>query len=250
VVLKRTAASFRARVAGSRRKATSAARVGATLDELIPPEIADDAFAGIIEEIGATVGVREILEIGSSTGEGSTAAWVCGALRNPERPRLHCLEVSSERYAALVKRWREYEFVHCYHLSSVPLERFPSPADVERFFRDMPHRLNHYDLETVLGWLQQDVDYLREHELSSAGIAQVKGQHGIGVFDAVLIDGSEFSGQAELDEVYGARFLLLDDTETFKNFDNSRRLEADPAYRLVRADPTSRNGFAVYERVS
>jgi hypothetical protein len=250
VVLKRTAASLRVRLADSRRKATSAARVGTALDELIPPEIAGDAFAAIIEEIGATVGVREILEIGSSTGEGSTAAWVRGALRNPERPRLHCLEVSSERYDALVERWREYEFVHCYHLSSVPLERFPSPADVERFFRDMPDRLSPYDLETVLGWLQQDVDYLRAHELSSAGIARVKAQHGIGVFDAVLIDGSEFSGRAELDEVYGARFLLLDDTETFKNFDNARRLEADPDYRLVRADPTTRNGFAVYERVS
>jgi hypothetical protein len=219
------------------------------LDELIPPEIADDAFAAIIEEIGATAGVREILEIGSSTGEGSTAAWVRGALRNPEHPRLHCLEVSEERYAALVDRWREYEFVHCYHLSSVPLERFPAPAEVERFFREMPDRLNPYDLETVLGWLQQDVDYLRDHELSSPGIAQVKAQNDIAAFDAVLIDGSEFSGQAELDEVYGARFLLLDDTETFKNFENSRRLAADPAYRLVRADPTTRNGFAVYERV-
>jgi hypothetical protein len=131
----------------------------------------------------------------------------------------------------------------------VPLERFPAPAEVERFFREMPDRLNPYDLETVLGWLQQDVDYLRDHELSSPGIAQVKAQNDIAAFDAVLIDGSEFSGQAELDEVYGARFLLLDDTETFKNFENSRRLAADPAYRLVRADPTTRNGFAVYERV-
>jgi hypothetical protein len=250
VVLKRAAASLRLRLADSHRKATSGPRVGTTLDELIPPEIADDAFASIIEEIGATAGVREILEIGSSTGEGSTAAWVRGALRNPAHPRLHCLEVSGERYAALVDRWGEYEFVHCYHLSSVPLERFPAPADVERFFRDMPDRLNPYELETVLGWLQQDVDYLREHDLSSPGIAQVKAQHDIAVFDAVLIDGSEFSGQAELDEVYGARFLLLDDTETFKNFENSRRLAADPAYRLVQADPTTRNGFAVYERVS
>ena len=249
MVLKRTAASLHARLGDARRRATPAAPVGTTLDELIPPEIAGDDFAAIIEEIGATVGVREILEIGSSTGEGSTAAWVRGALRNPERPRLHCLEVSAERHAALVERWREYEFVQCYHLSSVPLERFPSPADVERFYRDTPGALNQYDLETVLGWLQQDIDYLREHGLSSGGIAHVKGQHGIEVFDAVLIDGSEFSGRPELDEVYGARFLLLDDIETFKNFDNSRRLEADPAYRLVRADPTTRNGFAVYERV-
>jgi hypothetical protein len=241
---------LRARLAGTRREPPSRARVGTTLDELIPPEIANDALAAVIEEIGGTAGVREILEIGSSTGEGSTAAWVRGALRNPQQPRLHCLEVSVERYAALVERWREYDFVHCYHLSSVPVDSFPSPADVEHFFRDKPERLNQYDLETVLRWLQQDVDYLREHELSSAGIAQVKAWHGIDVFDAVLIDGSEFTGRAELDEIYGARFLLLDDTETFKNLDNKRRLEADPAYRLVRADPATRNGFAVYERVS
>lgn len=231
-----------------RLRSRAAAPAGATLDELIAPEIADDAFAEIIEEIGATPGVREILEIGSSTGEGSTAAWVRGALRNPERPRLHCLEISAERYAALVERWHEYEFVRCYHLSSVPLERFPAPAEVERFHREVDSRLNEYDLETVLGWLQQDVDYLREHDLSSAGIAEVKARNGIETFDAVLIDGSEFTGRAELDEVYGARFLLLDDTEAYKNWDNERRLQADPAYRLVRADRETRNGFAVFER--
>lgn len=242
--------SIRARFSGASREPIAEASPGSTLDELIPPQIIDDAFAEMIEEIGASAGVREILEIGSSTGEGSTAAWVRGALRNPERPRLHCIEVSDERHAALVERWRKYKFVHCYHLSSVPLELFPSPADVERFYRDVPSRLNESDLETVLGWLQQDVEYVREHDLSSAGIAKVKAQHGIEAFDAVLIDGSEFTGRPELDEAYGARFLLLDDTETFKNWDNARRLEADPAYRLVRADPGTRYGFAVFERVS
>jgi hypothetical protein len=70
---------------------------------------------------------------------------------------------------------------------------------------------------------------------------------GIETFDAVLIDGSEFTGSAELDEVYGARFILLDDTETFKNWKNMRRLEADPRYRLVQHDPSTRNGFAVFQ---
>src|ERR671928_19705 len=75
------------------------------LDHLIPPEIKDDEFARVIEEVGATPGVHEILEIGSSAGEGSTAAWIRGARRNPDRPRLHCMEVSLERYAALVEHW-------------------------------------------------------------------------------------------------------------------------------------------------
>jgi hypothetical protein len=218
------------------------------LDHLIPAEITDDAFCGVIEDVASTDGVHEILEIGSSTGEGSTAAWVRGARRNPTLPRLHCIEVSIPRHAALVERWSDHSFVHCYNVSSVPVERFPSTSEVEEFYRDVPSRLREFDLATVLGWLRQDIDYLREHALSSAGIAQIKDQHGIDRFDAVLIDGSEFTGKAELAEVYGARFLLLDDTETFKNWANARALAADPSYRLVQADASVRNGFALFER--
>lgn len=222
---------------------------GSELDHLIPPEIKGDAFAEAIEEVASTVGVGEILEIGSSAGDGSTEAWVRGAMRNPVRPRLHCVEVSIERYGALAERWSEHSFVCCHNVSSIPLERFPSAEDVGRFYREVPSRLREFELETVLGWLRQDMEYLREHGLSSSGIREIKEQHGIDVFDAVLIDGSEFTGRAELDEVYGARFLLLDDTQTFKNWDNALRLEADPAYRLIRSDPATRNGFAVFEHM-
>jgi hypothetical protein len=218
------------------------------LDDLIPAEITDDAFAQLIEDVASTDGIHEILEIGSSAGQGSTAAWVRGALRNPVLPRLHCIEVSVERHAALVKRWSDHSFVHCYNVSSVPVERFPSATEVEDFYREVPSRLRDFELATVLGWLQQDIDYLRDHALSSPGIAHIRARHGIDTFDAVLIDGSEFTGNAELEYVYGARFLLLDDTETFKNWDNTRSLEADPSYRLVQADPLVRNGFAVFER--
>ena len=221
---------------------------GAGLDHLIPAEITGDAFAHIIEEIAATPGVCEILEIGSSAGEGSTAAWVRGALRNPRRPRLHCIEVSTERYAALVARWGDQEFVRCHHVSSVPVDRLASAAEVERFYRDVPSRLRGFDLGAVLGWLRQDIAYLRDNGLSSPGIAEVKERYGVETFDAVLIDGSEFAGRAELEEVYGARFLLLDDTETFKNWQTSRSLQGDANYTVVYADPHVRNGFAVFER--
>jgi hypothetical protein len=232
------------------RRSSTGWAAGSELDDLIPAEIANDSFSAIIEEIASTAGVREILEIGSSAGEGSTAAWVRGAQRNPVRPRLHCIEVSTERYAALVERWGGQEFVHCHHVSSIPIERFPSPTEVERFYEDVPSRLRDFDLAIVLGWLSQDIDYLCDHGLSTSGIAQIKSQYAIETFDAVLIDGSEFAGRAELDEVYGARFLLLDDTETFKNWENARRLQADTKYRVVCADPETRNGFAVFELVA
>lgn len=249
MVLRRVANVLRLRHAHGQADPSRSTDSGPGLDRLIPPEITGDAFAQVIEEIAATPGVREILEIGSSAGEGSTAAWVRGALRNPRRPRVHCIEVSTERYAALVERWGDQDFVHCHHVSSIPVEHLMSSAEVEQFYRDAPSRLRDFELTTVLGWLQQDVEYLRDNGLSTPGIAQIMERYRIETFDAVLMDGSEFAGRAELEEVYGARFLLLDDTETLKNWENSRRLQADPEYRVIRADPHVRNGFAVFERV-
>jgi hypothetical protein len=219
------------------------------LDRLIPPEIKDDRFYGAIADVAAKPGVREILEIGSSSGAGSTEAWVLGALRNLERPRLHCVEVSPTRFAALVERWREHDFVRFYNVSSVPLESFPDEEEVARFHREVRSRLRRTPLPTVLDWLRQDIQYVRERGLSCHGIREIKERLGIDTFDAVLIDGSEFTGKAELEEVYGSRFLLLDDTRTFKDWENERRLRADPSYRLVRTSRWTRNGFAVFERV-
>jgi hypothetical protein len=66
----------------------------------------------------------------------------------------------------------------------------------------------------------------------------------------VLIDGSEFTGRAELDLVYGARFLFLDDVVSFKNYHNFHRLHRDSAYQLRGSDPHLRNGAALFERVA
>jgi hypothetical protein len=236
-------------VARLRRASAPAATSGSPLDSLIAPEIVGDRFHRSIMDVAATPGVHQILEIGSSSGAGSTEAWVAGALRNPTRPQLHCIEVSEARFDALVERWREYEFVCCHHVSSVPLESFPDPATVEAFYRGTRSKLRRTPLEDVLDWLRHDRDYVREHGLSRRGIREIREQHDIETFDAVLIDGSEFTGEAELDEVYGARFLLLDDTQTYKNYENARRLESDPRYRIVVTSRRTRNGFAVFERV-
>jgi hypothetical protein len=236
-------------VARRRRGSSPAAPSGSPLDSLIAPEITGDRFHRAIMDVAAKPGIHQILEIGSSSGEGSTEAWVAGALRNPVRPQLHCIEVSETRFDALVERWREYDFVCCHHVSSVPVESFPDAATVEAFYRGTRSKLRRTPLEEVLDWLRHDLDYVREHGLSRPGIREIREQHRIDTFDAVLIDGSEFTGRAELDEVYGAGFLLLDDTQTYKNYGNARRLEADPCYRLVLASRRTRNGFAVFQRV-
>jgi hypothetical protein len=219
------------------------------LDRLIPPEIVGDEFHRTLERLAARPDVRTILDIGASSGEGSTAALVSGALRNPMRPAIHCIEVSVPRFRRLEERYRDLGFVHCHNVSSVPLDRFPTEAQVDAFRRRVWTRFRFIRRAEVMRWLREDIEYLRRHGLSSDGIRSILAEHAIGRFDLVVIDGSEYTGTAECEAVYGARFIALDDIRTFKNYDNRRRLDADTAYRQIAGSRWLRNGFAVYERV-
>ena len=58
-----------------------------------------------------------------------------------------------------------------------------------------------------------------------------------------LIDGSEFTGSSELDEVYGAKYIILDDINTFKNYYNLQRLYQDSDYTAIAENNSVRNGL-------
>jgi hypothetical protein len=221
------------------------------LDRLIAPQVKRDRFYRTIRLVAASPGVRTILEVGASSGEGSTEALVSGALANPDGPpTIHTIEVSEIRFRALVERYREYAFVRCYNVSSIPAEEFPGEEEVTRFYREVRSKLRNNRLEKVLGWLRQDLAYLREHpELSARGIERIKAAANVDLFDAVLIDGSEFTGERELRLVDGARFVLLDDTRSFKNWRSQERLLADRRYRRIAWSWLRRNGWAAFERV-
>ncbi|HEX8521726.1 MAG TPA: glycosyltransferase [Tepidisphaeraceae bacterium] len=218
-------------------------------DRLIPPEIKDDPLYVLIERLAAEPTVRTMLEIGSSAGEGSTAAFVAGIRASDPTKQLFCMEVSKARFDALRQRYAADAFVKPFNVSSVPAEKFPSEEQVARFYRSTPTALNHYPLEQVLSWLRADVDYLRVSQVQQNGIEQIKHAAGIGRFDLVLIDGSEFTGSAELDLVHGAGLILLDDTRAYKNYDNFQRLFRDPQYQLIVSAPAVRNGFALFKRM-
>jgi FkbM family methyltransferase len=217
-------------------------------DRLIPPEVKDDPFYRAILEFSRSAKIKTVLEIGSSSGEGSTEAFVRGLRENPHRPTLFCMEVSKPRFEALRARYAGDSFVKPYRVSSVGLNKFPSEAEVTRFYNQYLAGRFH-PLPEVLRWLRQDIEYIRSSAAPENGIRQIKHENGIEFFDLVLIDGSEFTGKAELEEVYGARFIFLDDINSFKNFENFQRLAADPNYLLREADRSVRGGYAFFEQV-
>ncbi len=227
---------------------TSKKNKSSQLDSLIAPEIKNDDFYNLIQEIAATSNIKTILEIGSSSGGGSTEAFVKGIENNPYKPSLYCMEVSQTRFAQLQQTYSYADFVKCYNLSSVAVEKFPKKEEVVKFYNNNRTNLNSYPLAEVLKWLEQDIDYVINSSVSENGIRKIKEENGIDYFDIVLIDGSEFTGEAELDEVYGSSIILLDDINTFKNYNNYHKLLKDPSYKLIQHNISLGNSYAVFQQ--
>lgn len=219
------------------------------LNNIIPAEIRDDELYQLIKKLAAESCIESVLEIGSSSGDGSTEAFVMGLQENPYHPKLYCLEVSKNRFAQLKQRYKDSSFVNCYNASSVSISDFPSEREIELFYRWIPSALNDYPLEKVLAWLSQDIEYISSSGVPQNGIQRIKQENGIEYFGMVLIDGSEFTGLAELNEVYGATHIILDDINGFKNRNNYQLLKEDPNYQLVHDNWDLRNGFAVFKKI-
>ncbi len=213
---------------------------------IIPAEIKNDSFYQAIYRISETEDIKTILEIGSSNGAGSTEAFALGIQRNPNKPTLYCMEISQTRFAALQGRYAHEPRVKCYNVSSIPAEAFPSKKEIIDFYYSTHTNLNNYPLQEVLRWLGIDIQYIVSHDVIKNGIEHIKQVNGIDFFDIVLIDGSEFSGKSELKLVYGAKFILLDDINAFKNYENYHSLLQDPHYELIEFNWQLRNGYAIF----
>ena len=215
---------------------------------IIPPEIRNDVFYQLISWISAMEDIKHVLEIGSSSGGGSTEAFVRGLAANPGSPNLHCLEISKARFEVLSKTYAEYDFVKCHNMSSISVDEFPTEEEVRRFYRDENSRIRQYPIDEVLRWLRQDIQYVSEGGVETGAIEHIKRENGIVNFDLVLINGSQFAGDAEFEKLQGAKIIILDDTCTFKTWNVRKRLLADSDYVLVVEDNNLRNGFAVFRR--
>ena len=218
------------------------------LETVIPPEVIDDELAEWLTRLCASERLVNVLEIGSSSGERSTAAIVAGLSKNPNRPRLFCLEMVRSRYEALMRRFANDDFVVCYRASSVPPESFLSEAEVAKFFDEVDTDLKQYGLDTVLHWRAKQLAYVRENVEVTEGIDRIKSAFEIDRFDLVFMDGCEFTGEQDFKRVYGAKWILLDDINTLKSYAAWSSLKADPNYELVHENHALRHGFAVFRR--
>lgn len=219
------------------------------LDNLIPPEIINDELFDTIVELASREDVYNILEIGASSGEGSTKAFLEG-MGNRSGVRLFCFEVSIPRFKKLFKKYIDVDKrIKFFNGSIVFPKEFPGKQLVIDFYNNVSSPLNKYSLDTVLGWLDQDLAYMKEHRIPCLTVHHIKKVFKIDEFDLVLIDGSEFTGLVEFEKIRGAKIIVLDDVCSFKNHYSRLALSVDKSYKLIKENLKLRLGYSVFEKI-
>jgi hypothetical protein len=195
----------------------------------------NDSFGKALEKYSDGLDVG--LEIGGGTGDGSTQCIRTKRLfsieNHPDRIDRHSMNLSAregvsvEGTATLPKLWM-------------------NQLDISEFYGTNKTALNQYPLHQVLGWYHECVEYAQPYTTNA--IEDIHIEHKVD-FNFVLIDGSPFSGEAELRCVRPflaeKAIIALDDVNDIKNLANYHKLKGFA--KLLWEDWSVRNGAAIFE---
>lgn len=229
-------------------------------DVLIPPEIYHDELWHKIKELAARTDVTSALDVGSSSGLGSTAALVEGLKDKPEKS-LDCIESSDVRFRELCGHYQHLSWVKCHLGFSCKWEEFATETDVRAFFQMDISKEFPYPIDAVLGWWAAGMEEIRQRKQAAnypdrlieriISDKRLEKDRCGWSWDLVVLDGGEFTGHADACAVMGSRILVLDDIKCFKNAQVYSYLMSDvyPMYRRLHENRSLRNGFAIFERI-
>jgi len=210
------------------------------------PEILDDKLFYKIIDLIKTEKPRSIIEIGSATGLGSTQAFIRGIRESGANSTLCCIESVLPRYNALVANTSKYGFVRQIRASSVPSTSLMTEQQIDEFWHQNPNlNIRQYSLEMIKSWRTEDIQ--EAADIPHNGIKIAKEILGCDVPEMALIDGSAFSGYAELIELWGTKIIILDDVMDIKNLSSYKKLSMDESYVMIEEDRSYRNGYAVFK---
>lgn len=220
------------------------------------PEITlNDEFGQAISNTIEKYCYTKNLEIGSWDGTGSTQCFIAGMEKLPiafdNNRVLHCVEISPERFLQLADNTKQYEWITSFYMSSITKEQFiPKSFDEiwDSPFNHLPEGELVFPKEMVKGWYDEDMV-----KLSSISKGFLTSKHCLPWYDAVLIDGSEFTGYSEFTLLKDkTKCFMLDDVFTaFKCAQiYDELLYDDPDWELLEFNKTLRNGYAIFRHIN
>lgn len=225
--------------------------------KIIPPEIGKNHKHQMgleLAKLVANENLRTILEIGSSSGDGTTS-YLLNALKarkNKENLKVFLIEISSVRFRKLVENIpKELTFVTPLQLSTVRPKDLPKYNEIFRFIRSTKTKLNDYGFLVVASWLWKDKKYLKKNPslwMNETGLEFVRRALREQPLDIIIIDGGEFTGEFELSAFESCQYVFLDDVNSYKNYANFLKLKESKHYTLISENLEETTGWAAFKK--
>ena len=194
-------------------------------------EIFNDDFWVALHDFSQQAKV--VLEIGGATGDGSTTAFKDASDKGV---LIYSVEALSDRYQQLNLK----PFVTAIYGSTVSAEGYMSEDAMIKFWKEIPTSFSAYSLDFIKQIRNGELELLKQ--IPNNVIDDIKA-------DFVLIDGSAFTGEAELEKtIANARFITLDDIVDIKNYANFHKLSNSPEWNIIYQNQFLRNGAAIFQR--
>jgi hypothetical protein len=222
------------------------------IDKIITPELHKNTqIYHAVQAYLKRVPVKTVIEIGASSGGGTTEALVYGILGGPTKGqgvKMASIEVSKTRFENLKQAYKNIDFFTPYNTSSLPLSSFPTEEELRKFCLE-EYKLAQGECQGEIDRLHLDIQYVRDNGFDTNGIQKIKDDFGVSTFDFACIDGSEYLGFAEYKELPGCDAYLLDDYNVHKNWFSHKALLEHSDYVLFFEEkpiPGFKNGSSMF----
>lgn len=211
---------------------------------LFPDEIDQELFFIIQRIIYDVPSVITMLDVGAGNGNGSTRA-IMEATAGRTDTKLFCIEPDHKKCKALYERYAER--IKIYEGLSVSSSDYMQESELISFYQNSKSIYNFYPYSLIQDMYFSEIIHVKNASKQGNLVQKIKNDAAIDAFDLVVLDGSLFTGKADLAAVYGARFLVLNYVWSSKNFHNFGVLLNDPHYKMAISNLNSRCGYVIFE---
>ena len=218
-------------------------------NSIIPPEVKnDELYAKIIETIEMfSHEISTAVEVGASSGEGSTEAITYGLNKIVGPKKFFTIEASPNRFALLKDRYKHLEWVVPFLGSSVEMNEYLPIDFVKHYHETYNTAFCKYGLDFLVEWYKNEKSLIENNPESKTGIIQlIKSDLKIDSFDFVMLDGSPYTGYAEFSKIYGSKIIVFDDVYDIKHDKSHAFLRQTAAYECLFCNLKYRNGYSIW----
>lgn len=193
-------------------------------------------FGNCLFKIACLKNVKNIFEVGSWNGEGSTVCLMNGVILN-ESCKLYSVEADTTNFKKSKEFWGKYETNNKLELLNGTLHN--NISDINQlnilFGNNIPVFKEHYVPEKIL--------------VETSPLLNIDHIH---TLDFIVLDGGEYTTQSDFDILFlkNPTYIALDDVNVFKCKSIRQTMLENVEWELYEENLNDRNGWSIFKKKS